>query len=65
LFNATVLLARNYDELETTWMYDNNIAAVKSAESLGMLPDKHYLILGKRIATVEYKALQQTVNMVL
>jgi hypothetical protein len=65
LFNATVLLARNYDELETTWMYDDNIAAIKSAESLGMLPDKHYLILGKKIDTVEYKGLQQTVSMAL
>ncbi len=55
LFNATVLLARNYEELETTWMYDDNKSAIKSAESLGMQPEKHYLILGKKIATVQYK----------
>lgn len=60
LFNATVLLARNFDELETTWMYENNTPAIKSAESLGMLPEKHYLILGKRIATVEYKVPKTT-----
>ena len=62
LFNATVLLARNFDEIETTWMYDGNPAAIKSAERFGMQPDKHYLILGKKIATVEYKDLQAMDN---
>jgi hypothetical protein len=49
LLNATVLLAGGYDELETTWMYDDNILAVKAAERLGMQPEKHYLILGKKL----------------
>jgi hypothetical protein len=52
LFNATVLVAGNYDEIETTWMYEGNMPAIKSAENLGMLPEKHYLILGKKITTV-------------
>lgn len=64
LLNATILLARNYTELETTWMYNDNKSAIKSAESLGMLPEKHYLILGKRIATVEYKDPQLTESIV-
>ncbi len=49
LLNATVLLAGNYDELETTWMYDDNLLAVKAAERFGMQPEKDYLILGKNL----------------
>jgi hypothetical protein len=49
LLNAAVLLARNYDELETSWMYDDNLLAVKAAERFGMQPEKYYSILGKSL----------------
>ena len=49
LFNATLALAKPFDELETTWMYDENVLGVKAADRLGMQPEKHYLIYGKEL----------------
>jgi len=49
LQNAAVIIARQFDQLETTWMYEENFLAVKAAERFGMKPDKYFLILKKNL----------------
>lgn len=47
LLDAMCQIALNYDVLETTWMLPENVLAMKAAERLGMMPDKHFFIYGK------------------
>ena len=42
-------MARAFDRAETTWMSTDNQVALKGAESLGMLPDKHFGIYAKEL----------------
>ncbi len=49
IFKKMVEIARSYQVLETTWMMDQNIAAVKASERLGLMPDKYFAIYDKKI----------------
>lgn len=50
LFNAACGLLDRYDTLETTWMSDSNILAVRAAELLGLERDKEFAIYRKSVA---------------
>lgn len=47
LLNEMCRLANKYNDIETTWMTDSNIIAIKAAESLGMVPDKQFAMYEK------------------
>ncbi len=49
LFNEMISIAKNFDVLETTWMYKENLLAVRAAERLGLTPDKEFVIYEKRL----------------
>jgi hypothetical protein len=49
IFRKMVEIARNYQVLETSWMMDHNVAAVKASQRLGLTPDKHFAIYEKKI----------------
>ncbi len=49
LLNSMCQIALNYDSLETTWILPENVLAMKAAERLGMVPDKHFVIYGKSL----------------
>lgn len=50
LLNAACGFLEQYDTLETTWMSDSNILAVRAAEVLGLERDKEFAIFGKSVA---------------
>lgn len=49
LFDALCRIVVDYDTLETTWMSDDNILSVRAAEHFGLLPEKEFVILGKKV----------------
>ncbi len=51
LVNAMARIARNYDTLETTWMLEKNLPAIRAAELFGMKPDKYFAIYEKRLSS--------------
>lgn len=50
LLNEMIRIAQSYDCLETTWMSRDNSLAIRSAERLGMRPEKHFAIYEKRLS---------------
>ncbi|HMQ70064.1 MAG TPA: hypothetical protein PKA90_13820 [Ignavibacteria bacterium] len=50
LFNATVEVARRFEILETTWMYDENRIVISLAEKLGLKRDKEFLVYYRDVA---------------
>lgn len=50
LLNAVCGLLEQYDVLETTWMSDSNVLAVRAAEVLGLERDKEFAIYRKSVA---------------
>ncbi len=50
LFNATVEVARRFEILETTWMYDENRIVISLAEKLGLKRDKEFLVYYRNVA---------------
>lgn len=42
-------VARRFEAAETTWISPDNTAAVGAAESLGMVPDKHFVLFRKTL----------------
>lgn len=49
LLQAFRRLAEGYRSVETTWLSPENLPALKAAESLGMVPDKHFAIYAKSL----------------
>ena len=49
LLNSFSQVCRTYQALETTWMSEKNIPAVKAAEYFGLEPDKHFAIYKKSL----------------
>lgn len=49
LFDALCRISLGFDSLETTWMYDDNSPAVRIAEALGLIRDRTFWILSKRL----------------
>ncbi|OGU74101.1 MAG: hypothetical protein A3H45_06980 [Ignavibacteria bacterium RIFCSPLOWO2_02_FULL_55_14] len=49
LFDALHRMARNFDELETTWMSPDNAIALHAAERFGMTEDKHFAIMTRPV----------------
>ncbi len=47
LLQAFRRLASSYRSAETTWLSPDNLPALRAAESLGMVPDKHFAIYEK------------------
>lgn len=50
LLNSFSQICRKYQELETTWMSEENIPAVKAAKYFGLKPDKHFAIYKKHFS---------------
>lgn len=50
LYNALSDMARNYDELESTWMSPDNMMALHAAERFGLTPDKHFALYETRFS---------------
>lgn len=44
MLEACARIVRNFDSAECTWISENNILARRSAERLGLKPDKHFAI---------------------
>jgi GNAT superfamily N-acetyltransferase len=51
LFDAFSQMARRYDALESTWMSDENRLAIRTSERAGLVPDKKFVVVRKRLAT--------------
>ena len=51
LVDAMARIARNYDTLETTWMSEKNLPAIRAAQLFGMKPDKYFAIYQKRLSS--------------
>lgn len=49
LLQAFRRLASSYRSVETTWLSPDNLPALRAAESLGMIPDKHFAIYEKTL----------------
>jgi len=49
LLQAFRRLAGGYRSAETTWLSPENLPALRAAESLGMVPDKHFAIYAKSL----------------
>lgn len=49
LLKVTTDIAANYDVLETTWTSEDNKAAIRAAEYLGLKPDKEIVIYEKQL----------------
>jgi hypothetical protein len=49
LLQAFRRMAEGYRSVETTWLSPENLPALKAAESLGMVPDKHFAIYAKSL----------------
>jgi hypothetical protein len=49
LLDAMRSIAMNYDVLETTWMYDDNVLSIRAAEHLGLEREKEFVILRKQV----------------
>ncbi len=49
LLSGSIELLKRFDTLGTTWMSYNNLPSVRSAERLGLEPDKEFVILKKDI----------------
>ncbi|MEW6456808.1 MAG: hypothetical protein AB1410_08880 [Acidobacteriota bacterium] len=47
IFNAFCQIILNYNVLETTWLSEENIPAVKATDRLGLKPDKQFVIYEK------------------
>lgn len=50
LFNSFSQMCREYKVLETTWMSEENIPAVKAAEYFGLKPNKRFVIYEKHLS---------------
>lgn len=50
LFNTFSQMCRKYKVLETTWISEENIPAVKAAGYFGLKPDKHFVMYEKRLS---------------
>jgi hypothetical protein len=50
LLSEAVRIASKYESLETTWMTEDNVLAMKAAERLGMRPDKQFGIYEMRLS---------------
>lgn len=50
LLEAFCRVAQRFQAVETTWMSDENTAAVNAARHLGMTPDKEFVIYEKRLS---------------
>lgn len=53
LLQAFCRTAASYATLETTWLSPENLPALRAAESLGMVPDKHFAIYEKALTAKE------------
>lgn len=49
LFSALHHMAREFDELETTWMSPGNPISIRAAERFGMVEDKHFVMMRKEL----------------
>jgi hypothetical protein len=49
LLTASIDILKNFKTLEATWMTEDNLLAIKSAERLGLEPDKEFAILSKEL----------------
>lgn len=49
LFRSVCQMVKNFRVLETTWMTEKNVPSVKTAEQLGLQPDKRFVIYQKQI----------------
>ena len=47
LLAAFIRMARDIETLETTWISPDNVPSVKAAETLGMIPDKAFVMYAK------------------
>jgi hypothetical protein len=49
LLQSMYRIVQRYPHVETTWMSEHNTDVVRACEDLGLFPDKHFVILQKRL----------------
>lgn len=52
IYNSLCQVAEKYQVMATTWMSDDNIRAIKSAEKLGIKPYKWFTLYNKKIVSI-------------